>query len=416
MGRMALEGLRVIDLGQVFAGPFASRLLADMGAEVIRVESALRSGRGGIRPQPGAVYPDDDPGPRPYNRSAYYNELNRNKYAVSLDLSLKEGQEVFKRLVQISDVLVENFSPRVMKNFGLDYPVLCQLKPDLIMASISAYGASGPYRDYVAFGHGVEAMAGLSQLTGYPDGPPLHLGVAYADAVAGLYAAFAILAALRQRRRSGHGRHLDLSLRQPLTSLLGEQILDYIVNKRLPPRNGNRHFLSSPHGCYRCRGEDNWLVIAISSDEEWASFCRSVGRPAWAKDERFATAPRRWQNQRQLDELITGWTEEQDHQQAMHLLQRAGVAAAAVATACELLADPHLKERRFFEEVTHLEAGTHPHPGMAWKLSKTPGSIRRAAPCFAEHNQHVFGQLLGMPAQDLSILSEKGVIASSPRP
>ena len=169
MAELPLEGIRIIDLTQVYAGPYASKLLADMGAEVIRIESAFRSSRGGPKSQQGAVYPNNDPGERPYNRSAYYNELHRNKYAISLDLSKDRGKEIFLKLVQISDVVLENFSPRVMANFGLDYPNLKSVKRDIIMVSISAYGQTGPYKEYVSFGRGIEAMAGLSQITGYPD-------------------------------------------------------------------------------------------------------------------------------------------------------------------------------------------------------------------------------------------------------
>ncbi len=214
----------------------------------------------------GSSFPDGDTGERSYNRFAYYNEVNRNKYAITLDLTKPLGVAVFKRLVKISDVVVENFSPRVMGNFGLDYPILRGVNPQVIMISLSGYGQDGPYRDYVTYGEGIEAMVGLSKLTGYPQGGPLKPGVAYADASSGLHAAFAILAALRYRRLTGKGNYIDLSMREAVTPLLGEFIMDYAMNGRVAMPMGNRHPSMAPHGCYRSRGEDSWLVIAISSD------------------------------------------------------------------------------------------------------------------------------------------------------
>ena len=398
--KKALEGLRIIDLSQVYAGPYASKLLADMGAEVIRVESAVRSGRGGQKPQSGAVYPDGEPGERPYNRSAYYNELNRNKLAISLDLSKDQGREVFKRLVKVSDVVIENFSPRVMENFGLDYPTLRQIKPEIIVVSISAYGQTGPYRDYVSFGRGIEAMAGLSQITGYDDSQPLGAGIAYADATAGLHAAFAVLVALRHRRRTGKGQRIDLSLRESLTPLLGEHVLDYSMNKRSPERGGNRDSSTIFQGCYRCRGNDAWITIAIYSDEEWESLRNAIGNPT-GRDE-------------DLDNVIENWTLSHEPDEAMRILQKAGVRAGAVLGAEDLTSDPHLKERGFFEIVTHPEAGTHPYPGMPWKLSRTPGKIHNPAPCFAQHNDYVFGELLGIPKEEIAELAEEGIITRVP--
>ncbi len=411
---LPLEGLRIIDLSQVYAGPYAGKLLADMGAEVIKIESAVRSSRGGRKPQTGAVYPDGEPGERPYNRSAYYNELNRNKYAVGLDLSGEQGREVFGKLVRISDVVVENFSPRVMANFGLDYPTLRQIKPEIIMVSISAYGQTGPYRDYVSFGRGIEAMTGLSQITGYEDSPPLGPGIAYADATAGLHAAFATLVALHHRRRTGKGQHIDLSLRESLIPLLGEHVLDYSMNRRSPQRRGNRDSSVMFQGCYRCRGDDAWIAIAICDDGEWSAFCNALGNPPWTVEERFATSAGRQQDQGELDRNIEQWTIEHESDEATCILQQAGIRAGTVRSADELSRDSHLQDRGFLEMVTHPEAGTHAHPGISWKLSHAPGRIRMPAPCFAEHNDYVFGELLGMPKEQLDKLAEEGVIARVP--
>ncbi len=421
-GGLALASLRVMDLSQVFAGPYCTKLLADMGAEVIRVECAARSGRGGALPRmrPGGVFgasfPDGDTGDRSYNRFAYYNEVNRNKYAITLDLTKPLGVDVFLRLVRISDVVIENFTPRVMKNFGLDYPSLKKTNPQIIMVSLTGYGQDGPYRDYVTYGEGIEAMAGLTKLTAYPDGEPLRPGVAYADATSGLAAAFAILAALRCRRLTGQGQYIDLAMREALAPLMGEAIMDYVMNDRLASPMGNRHPSIAPHGCYRSLGEDAWVVIAISSDEEWRSLCQVMGNLPWTKEEKFATPSGRLENGEELDGRIEEWTSQYDHIQLMNMLQRAGVKAGAVLNIEELVHDPHLRERGFFQQLSHPEAGTHLYPGVSWRMSRTPGSLRLPAPCFGEHNDYVFGQLLGMSREEILKLAEEGVTASEPLP
>lgn len=404
-----LSKLRVIDLGRVFAGPFAARLLADMGAEVIRVESPKRSGRGGLKPQPGAVYPGGNPGERPYNRVAYYNEVNRNKRAISLDLSIEEGRNIFLRLVSISNVVVENFSPRVMANLGLDYDVLKQVQPGLVMVSMSAYGATGPYRDYVSFGPGVEAMSGFASLTGYPGGPPLRAGVAYADVIGGTQAALAVLIALRHRGRTGEGRHIDLSLREAILPLLGEFIVGHSINHRVPGPTGNRHAVFAPHGCYRCRGDDAWIAISVESEEEWRHFSTALDSPGWTTEQRFADMRLRHENHDELDRLMEAWTLGRDNFEAMRTLQGAGVRAGAVLTVAEVVRDPHLQARGFFRKLAHPEAGEHLHPGVAWRLSRSPGSLDRAAPCFAEDNAYVFGELLGMSGEEIAALEQEGI-------
>jgi crotonobetainyl-CoA:carnitine CoA-transferase CaiB-like acyl-CoA transferase len=427
--KQALAGLRVIDLSQIFAGPYATKLLADMGAEVIRVECAARSGRGGALPRMkpggafGASFPDGDTGERSYNRFAYYNEVNRNKYAITLDLTKSLGVEVFKRLVRISDVVVENFTPRVMKNFGLDYPVLRMTNPQIITISLSGYGQDGPYRDYVTYGEGIEAMVGLSQLTAYPDGEPLKPGVAYADATSGLHAAFAILAALHYRRLTGMGQYIDLAMREAVTPILGEAIMNYTMNKRAAKPMGNRHPVMAPHGCYRAQGKDRenkkegaWIAIAVSSDEEWSAFCHAMGDPPWTRDEKFASRSGRLANREELDRLIGEWTSGYDHIELMNMLQGSGIKAGAVFNISELAHDPHLNERGFFEELSHPEAGTHLYPGVSWRMSRTPGRLRLPAPCFGEHNRYVFGELLGMSDEEVSRLADEGVSASEPLP
>ncbi|MFO8010357.1 MAG: CoA transferase [Dehalococcoidia bacterium] len=414
MPDLPLEDIRILDLSQVYAGPLASRVLADMGAEIIRIESAIRSTRGGASAQPGAVYPDGDPGERPYNRSAYYNELHRNKLAISLDLSREQGKEVFKQLVHISDIVLENFTPRVMVNFGLDYESLREANPSIIMVSISAYGQTGPYRNYISFGRGIEAMAGLSHITGYPDGPPLGPGTAYADATGGLHAAFAALMALRHRRQTGKGQHIDLSLRESLVALLGENIVGLSMNKRGPRAMGNQDDSALFQGCYRCKGRDKWVALAICSERELERLLRFLEERDLADREESINMLNLNRNRGELDRRIEKWTVTHEPGHAMRILQEAGIRAGSVMDAGELCSDPHLISRGFFHPLTHPEAGTFNHPGLPWKSSRFEFKSRISAPCFAQHNSYVLSDLLGFSGEHIRELENNGIISSRP--
>jgi len=351
---------------------------------------------------------------RPYNCSAGFNLQNRNKYGITLDLRTSEGKDIFKRLVKVSDIVLENYSPRVMTKLGLDYPVLKEVNPQVIMMSLPALGSSGPERDYVAFGQTIDCMSGMAYLTGYiGEEPMLQSGLSYGDPLSGMNAAFACLCALRYRRRNHQGMHVELSQVEGLIAFNPDSIMDYAMNGRVRGRMGNRHPSIAPHGCYRCKGEDRWVVIAISSDSEWRRFCQIVEQP-WADDKRFADSFSRYQYQDELDRLIEAWTLQHDHYEVMELLQQADIPAGPVLDAKELVEEPHLNERGVFETVTHPEAGTHPYIGMYAQFSKTPGSIRMPAPCLGEHNQYVLGELLGMSQDEIAQLEEKGIIGNSP--
>lgn len=413
--QLPLENIRVLDLGQVYAGPLAGRILADLGAEVIRVESQVRSTRGGPDPQAGATYPDTDPGERPYNRSAYYNELHRNKLAISLDLSKQEGQQIFKRLVTISDVVLENFTPRVMSNFELDFPVLASINPRLIMVSISAYGQTGPYHDYLSFGRGIEAMAGLTQMTGYADDEPIGPGTAYADATGGLHAAFSVLVAIRHLKHTGKGQHIDLSLQESLLGLLGEKLLDYSMNNRKITCMGNQDSPLAFQGVYQCKGTDQWIAITIRSQPEWDRMMGMISGTDKIADITLTDILAGKANRQGIDRQIGSWTIDLEPYSVMAMLQKCGIAAGAVLGADDICRNVHLKERGFFEIVSHPETGTHPHPGIGWKSKYLQKVIRHPAPCFAQHNNYVFGDLLGMSAEEISQLEESGVTGTVPR-
>jgi len=420
---MVLTGIRVLDLSRVWAGPLATRMLADMGAEVILIEAPnARMDKATLELtnqmwQAGRrfpYFPGGDPGEQPWNRQAMINDFNRNKLGITLDLNNPRGKDIFKRLVKISDVVLENYTPRVMQNFGLDYPVLKEINPGIITISMPGYGMSGPYRDYPAYGSTLEQQAGFSSLIGYADSGPYRTQSTYPDPVASVNAASAVMLALWYRRRTGKGQYIELAQIEASTCLLGEVILDYSMNQRPHRRMGNRHPFMAPHGCYRCRGEDMWVSIVVAGDKEWEALSKVMGNPPWSKEERFANQLSRWQNQDELDKLIEKWTIGYDHCEVMHILQKAGVAAGAVVNVKEMMSDPQLKERSYFIEVTHPQAGTHLYPGFAVKLSRTPAGFRRPAPCLGEHNGYVLGELLGLSEGEIAQLEEERIVSTYP--
>ncbi|MBI4639319.1 MAG: CoA transferase [Candidatus Tectomicrobia bacterium] len=418
MPQLPLEGIRVIEIADVWAGPFANTLLADLGAQVIKVESIQRFGSRGLtlKPPPGSPgYPDNDPGERPWNRSATYNGINRNKLGLTLDLSRPKGVEVCKRLARVSDILIENYAAGIIARLGLGYEALKEINPGIIVISMPLFGNTGPYGNYRGWGSSADPLVGHAWIRGYPDSDPstTSSNVFHTDAVSAATAAFAACTALYYRKRTGKGQYIDVSQAETFMPHLGEFYMEYIMNEQDPKPMGNRHPFMSPHGCYQCAGEDRWVVIAVSSDEEWEGLCRAMGNPAWAQDEKFSDTLSRWKNQDELDRHIAEWAAERDHYEIMHLLQKEGVSAGPVLDNGDIYADPHLEERRFFEEVTHKDAGTHTDPGVLWKLSKTPMSIRLPANCLGEHNEYILGEILGLSGEEISELEKEQIIGKA---
>ena len=414
MAGLPLHGIRILDLGSAWAIPIATRHLALLGAEVIHIESCARPDISRF-----GMHAENTVDGMFWETGVRHNLINVNKKAITLDLGHPSGARVFKELVKVSDVVAENFAPRVMRNLGLDYEALRGVKPDIIMISSSGFGGSGPWAHYGAWGMGMEPTAGISHLTGYSDGPPLKSLVPYTDIISSMHGALAVLIALDYRRRTGRGQWIDLSQNEAGAQQIGEAIMDYTMNGRVGTRIGNRHPSVAPHGVYRCRGNDKWVVIAVSCDEEWQALCDAMGDPPWTREERFSHALSRWHHQQELDELIEGWTIERDHYEVMQTLQQAGVPAGAVLTPRELLLDPHLKERGYFQTLSHprLEGmehvGRRPYLGMPWKMSKTEITFQRS-PLFAEHNDYAFRELLGMSEEEVAELEGEGVIGTRP--
>lgn len=403
-----LQGLRVVDLTAVWAGPFGARLLGDYGAEVIKVESPRQWD---LLRALGLVSRDT---PRWFNRSAYFNHNNRDKYGLALDLANPSGREVLLKLCSVSDVIVENFRSDVMDNLGLSYAAVSEVNPRIIYVSMPGHGKTGPEKDYVAYGTNVEQLAGLVSLSGYEGGEPMKTGFSYGDPMAGTALVAAVAMAVRHRNRTGEGTYVELAQRENLAMFIGEHLVGYSMNGVQPAPIGNRHPLLAPHNRYRSAGDDSWLTIACEDDEQFRSLCRAMGNPELADDERYSTGAARKANEDSLDAIIEAWTSRRGHYEAMHILQRAGVPAGAVLNVPELLSDPQLRSRGAWVEHTHPDAGTWEMESPPWKLSRTPGHIRLPAPGFAEHNSYVFRDVLGLDEDTISRLYAEGATADQP--
>ncbi len=416
MFRLPLHGVRVLDLTTAWAGPYATRLLADMGAEVIKVEAV---GNWDLTRSLTGQPPTTD---QVWDKSPYFNHLNRNKYGCALDLSQEKGRDLFLRLVRLSDVVIDSFGAEAMDNLGLGYDALAGANPQVIGVSISGNGKSGAERDFVAYGTSVEQLSGLCHLSGYADGPPQKTGISYGDPMAGIAAAGAVALALWDRRRTGRGQHIQVAQRENLINVIGEYIVGYSMQGREPPRRGNRHSSMAPHGCYPCAGaqtgghppDDQWVAIACEDDAQFAALCGAMGWPELAGDGRFGDVVSRYRNQDALDALISDWARERTKDEATEALQAVGVPCSPVLSVPEVFAEPHLRARGFYESVSHSVAGVWEVEGPHWRLSESPGHIRLPAPAFGEHNGYVLGELLGLSAAEMAALEREGVTGTTP--
>ena len=409
---LPLSGVRIVEMGQLIAIPHAIKLLGDMGAEVIRIESCARLDNY----RTSSFYENSGEG-RHWDRAANFYEQNRNKYSLTLELNDEDCIETLRELVSISDVFAENFTPRVMRNFSLEYEDLRQIRPDIIMVSSTGYGYTGPWADYGAIGYTTEATSGLSHISGYKDGAPVLPEIPYADYTAAEHTAFAIMAALAYRARTGKGQFIDVSQSETLTSTIPEAILDYSVNGRIAERIGNQDALMSPHGCYPCKGDDKWIAIAVSTDDQWRALCEVLERTEWLADERFMDALTRWNHRDAIDALLSEATASRDQYALMSALQDTGIPAGAVLDGKGLLFDPHLKARGFYEVATH-EPSTGmpplPYTGRPWKFSETAAQSPTAAPTLGQHNRFVLSDIIGAPTERVTAMEDRDAIGTAP--
>jgi crotonobetainyl-CoA:carnitine CoA-transferase CaiB-like acyl-CoA transferase len=415
--KLPLEGIRVIDSSYVFAGPYACGILSDLGAEVIKIEGPSRPDftRGGAF---SGMMPDNDGGADPWNRTSTYNLANRGKKSLVVDLSKKEGRDVLIDLIKVSDIMIENFTPRVMRGWGLDYPNLKKINPGMIMISNTGYGHGGPYSSYPAQATTQEATHGLAAVTGYRGGEPSKAGQSYVDFLATWACTTAALLGLRFRRRFGRGFWADIGMYQLGCFNVSEFVMDSIANGAPNERIGNRHRKFAPQGSYRCSGDDAWCVLSVRDDEEWAALCKVIGRPELASDSRFATEAARQANHDAIDGIITAWTQGVTKIEAMERLQAAGVPAGAVLDGRDLHLDPQFKARGLLETLDFpKERGMGPQRlvvGRPWKFSKLPLYVRGPAPTFGQHNREILTQLLGYDESRVEALETAGILAEKP--
>lgn len=390
---LPLTGVRVLDLTRAWAGPYGTRYLADFGADVIKVESAKFS----------------DPR-EPGNPS--YGEVNRNKRPITLNFQTTEGRALLKRLVAISDVVVENFSPRVMAKYELDYDHLCEVRPDLIMVSLPGFGRHGPHGHFVSFGGPLMAYTGMSLLWGYPDSPPdARVKVAQPDYISSTTQAMAITAALHHRARTGQGQYIEIAQVETAIATMELAYLDYFANGAVAEPRGNRDPNAVPQGCYPCLGNEAWCAISCTTDAQWQALVTLMEDETLANDPDLKTASGRWARHDELDDRISAWSQAWTPYQLMRELQAVGVPAGMVQTAEDLWRDPHLRARDYTVTMQHPDLGMVEHPGMTVKLHDTPGRIQRPVGRLGEANDAVFRGLLGLSPDEMTRLAEAGVIA-----
>lgn len=401
-------------------GSVATRLLADFGAEVIKIEDRTRIDT----PRKLPLYKGENPrnfgeevvGADP-DKGGLFNNYCRNKLGVTINMRSADGRQLAERLISASSVVTENFAPGVMERWGLTYERLQELRRDVIYARMSGYGHSGPHASYRSYGPVVQAVSGLSFISGLPGREPSGWGLSYMDNQAAFYNSAAILMAIRHRMRTGEGTEIDVSAVETGISLLGPVLLDVTVNGRVtrgpdyPTGNRLEHPPAAPHGVYPASGEDRWVAIAVFSDEEWSRFADAIGRPAWTADERFASQQSRWENQDALDEAIANWTSQRDRHEVTKLLQDAGVRAGAVQNAQDLNeADPQLAHRGVFFQMDHPVIGEARFEGVPVRFDGMSADNWRSGPLLGEDNEYVFKNLLGIGDDELAELAASGVI------
>ena len=414
---LPLSRYRILDFGSAWAAPMAGQILADMGAQVIKIESRARmDGLRLGRPIVGDDVAGGDKGKWPELQPVFHG-LNRNKLSVTVNLKRPAGIDLVKELVARSDALINNFSPGVMDRLGLGYEGLRQVRPDIVMVGMPAAGDTGPLSDVLAYAPIALALSGLMSTVGYEDGKLVgELQSAWSDATSALHAAMAVAAALRHRTLTGEGQYVEVCQWEATTSWLGEPVMDWTMNRREARPIGNSNPRMAPHNAYRCKDPEQWVSVAVGTDDEWLGLCKAVQEdvgtppPPWTKDPIMAVANRRIQYRKDLDRHLEEWTKRHTPTEVTAILQRHGVAAFPVMNIEDQFLDPHFRARDAWVEMEHPMVGAEWLYGQPWNLSATPGSVRRHAPLLGEHNSEVFGDLLGVPEETLRRLEAEQVV------
>ena len=405
MQKLPLENIRVLDFTQVRVGPQLTQWLAVMGAEVIRVETKLRPESFKMTGNPGNLTAPVK------NRVGYFASLNYSKKSITLNMKNPKALEIIKDLLKHIDIVAENFRTGVMERWGMGYADLKKINPGIIMCSASGFGRTGPWKDEPAYAPVIDGFSGYGYVNGYPDGEPAEAGArGFSDSIAAFHGVYAVLAALYHRSKTGEGQYLDLSMSEAELAFAPEAVLEYVVTGRVQERLGNSDKSMSPHGAYRCLGEDKWVAIAVSNDKEWAALCKAMGNPKWTKDNKFSDAASRWINRDELDTLIETWTTKQDHYQVMNILQKASVMAGASLNVEELCEDPHSKGRGLMVDIEYPDKTRIRRLTLPWKLSDSGRGNYTHPPVAGEHNQYIFKEIMGLSDEEIKKLEQEKVI------
>jgi len=400
-----LKGIRVADFTWIGAGSFTTKILADFGADVIKIESAERmDSLRNSRPFQNGI--------RGINRSGYFADRNSSKRSITLNMKHERGRELARRLIQQSDVVANNFTPGTMEKFGFGYEQVCAFKPDIVYIAMSMQGQAGPESKYLGYGLTMGALTGLQYLCGLPNRDPVGTGTNYPDHVPNpTHGAFAILAALRHRRHTGQGQMIDLAQIEPTIALLGPAILDYTANGRITPRVGNQHIAGAPSGVYPCAGDDRWIAISAVDNKSWQALATVLKCDSLRHDPRYATTVSRWEHREALDADLAGCTRSRDPVALMHALQAAGVAAGAVNDAGDIVkTDPQLAQRGHWALLDHPEMGKTIYNMPPFRMARTPGGPSRPAPLLGQHTDEICRDELGLSSQEIDALRDCGAL------
>ena len=425
MSGLPLSRIRILDFSLVWAGPFAVMMLGDLGAEIVRVESRrhhITNTRGFVPWPPdkefvarlghmAGGYVDKDPAGNPWNRHALFNSLGRNRRSVVAEIGTEEGHRTVEELVKVCDVLIENNSMGMMARHGLDYESVRKLNPSIIYVTMPLYGLTGPYHQHVGFGSQGEATAGYLLLRGYEDdGPMTNHGSNHMDASSGIAAAYATLMGIYQRDRTGESQFIEVSQTEHMTHQVGGALMDAAMNGRDRTPIGNRDEFRAPQGVYRCRGEDRWVAVSVGRDEEWSGLCKALGRPDLADDPAYLGNLARRGRHDEIDTMISAWSADLEDRDAMERLQAHGVPAGMLSDDADPYFDPHLEARGFYREMEQAACGRHRYPGHVFQFAGKELRFESPPPLLGEHNDWVYGDLLGVPAAEIERQKELGLI------
>ncbi len=397
------SGLKILSFSWAVVGPLTMKFFADHGATVIRIETSHRP----CTMRSSAPYKDNKPG---LNRGGYFTYYNGNILSFAINMNHPKAAGIARKLVAWCDVFMENYTPGVIEKWGLDYDSLKKIKPDIIMLRQSGYGSWGPYKNLPAFGMVLVPIAGLPNFIGWPGKEPLPVGVsAYTDCISPRFASAALIAALDHRNKTGKGQLIDVSQFEAAISFILPGLLEYVATGEEPERIGNSSPYAAPHGVYPCRGDDRWCAIAVTTEAEWRTFCREIGRPELVKDRRFNSLENRKKNEAALNKLVGEWTENQTPEDVMTRLQKVGVAAGVVQNAADTYKDPQLRQRNIYWPMQHAEMGEFTHLGESFMLSKTPAQAYSPSPLLGEHTEQVCTEMLGMSDEEFVSLMQEGL-------